>query len=114
MSSNKYFLNGEEITVVDSRTHDVPSNIKTGYLPDGQWVIIKDRKSRIIMKDGEIIREQAKIVLDAVGAEGMNLVTNAPACSKTKVFLEELNINVFVLDKPLMQYLLWILFAGIG
>ena len=99
MSRNKYFLNGEEITVVDSKTHVIPSNIKTGHLPDGQWVIIKDRKSRIIMKDGEIIREQAKIVLDAIGAEGVNLVTNAPVCSKTKVLLEELNIIVFAMDK---------------
>ena len=99
MSRNKYVLNGEEITVVDSKTHVIPSNIKTGHLPDGQWVIIKDRKSRIIMKDGEIIREQAKIVLDAMGAAGVNLVTNAPVCSKTKVFLEELNIIVFAMDK---------------
>ena len=67
--NSQYFINGKKITIVDSKDQGIPANIKTGYLPNGQWVIIKDRKSRIIMKDGHIIREQGKMVIDTVGAK---------------------------------------------
>ncbi len=97
--SSQYFINGQEITIVDSKDRGIPANIKTGYLPNGQWVIIKDRKSRIIMKDGHIIREQGKIVIDTVGAKAVCLGTTAPVCSKTKLFLEESNIAVFSLNQ---------------
>ena len=97
--NSQYFINGKKITIVDSKDQGIPANIKTGYLPNRQWVIIKDRKSRIIMKDGHIIREQGKIVIDIVGAKAVCLGTTASVCSKTKLFLEESNIAVFSLDR---------------
>ena len=61
--------------------------------------IIKDRKSRIIMKDGYLIKEQAEKIIELVGAKEVCLGTTAPVCSKTKLFLERTNIDVFSLDK---------------
>jgi len=58
--NSQYSIDGKEITVVGSEEFDFSSSIKVGKLPNGQWVIIKDGKSRIIMKDGHIIKEQAK------------------------------------------------------
>ena len=99
--NSQYFINGKKITIIDSRDRGIPANIKTGYLPNGQWVIIKDRKSRIIMKDGYIIKEQAKKIIDMVDAKKVCMGTTAPVCSKTKLFLEELDIDVFSLEKIL-------------
>ena len=96
---NHYLMNGEKITVLNSKEKGLPAKIKTGNLPNGIWVIIKDRKSRIIMKDGYLIKEQAEKIIELVGAKEVCLGTTAPVCSKTKLFLEGLNIDVFPLDK---------------
>ena len=96
---NHYLMNGEKITVLDSKEKGLPTNIKTGNLLNGSWVIIKDRKSRIIMKDGYLIKEQAEKIIELVGAKEVCLGTTAPVCSKTKLFLEGSNIDVLSLDK---------------
>ena len=99
--NSKYSIDGKKITVFASEEFGFSSSIKVGKLPNGQWVIIKDRKSRIIMKDGHLIKEQAKIIIDMVDAKKVCMGTTAPVCSKTKLFLEELDIDVFSLEKIL-------------
>ena len=94
-----YLMNGDKITLQDSREYGLPTNIKTGKLSNGVWVIIKDRKSRIIMKDGHLIKEQAEKIIDLCGAKKVCLGTTAPICSKTKLFLEGSNIVVHTLYK---------------
>ena len=49
--------------------------------------IIIDRKSRIIMKDGYRISEQAKSILSMDPDVRIRVATSAPVCSKTKEFL---------------------------
>ena len=49
--------------------------------------IIIDRKSRIIMKDGYRISEQAKSILSMDPDVRIRVATSAPMCSKTKEFL---------------------------
>ena len=49
--------------------------------------IIIDRKSRIIMKDGYRISEQAKSILSMEPGVRIRVATSAPVCSKTKEFL---------------------------
>jgi hypothetical protein len=49
--------------------------------------IIIDRKSRIIMKDGHRISEQAKSILSMDPDVRIRVATSAPVCSKTKEFL---------------------------
>jgi hypothetical protein len=53
--------------------------------------ITKYRKSRIIMKDGKQILEQAAIIREQLGDVKIVLETAAPVCSKTKFFLQSEN-----------------------
>ena len=56
-------------------------------------IIVIDRKSRIIMKDGIKIMDQArKIRLQEKTTIGVK--TNAPVCSKTKQYLQKKGIEV--------------------
>ena len=56
-------------------------------------IIVIDRKSRIIMKDGIKIVDQArKIWLQEKTTIGVK--TNAPVCRKTKQFLQKKGIEV--------------------
>ena len=56
--------------------------------------IVKNRKSRIIMKDGEKILESAKQIQSVSPKTKVSLITNAPVCSKTTKYLFENGIKV--------------------
>ena len=55
--------------------------------------IIIDRKSRIIMKDGKKILDQANAI-QKIKKKAIILLTSAPVCGKTKIFLSENDINI--------------------
>ena len=55
--------------------------------------IIIDRKSRIIMKDGKKILDQANAI-QKIKKKAITLLTSAPVCGKTKIFLFENDINI--------------------
>ena len=55
--------------------------------------IVVDRKSRIIMKDGRRILEQASAIMKT-DIRPVVLLTSAPICGKTKKFLTENNISI--------------------
>ena len=55
--------------------------------------IIIDRKSRIIMKDGHRIVNQAKKI-NTIQASNICLYTSAPVCGKTKEFLKKNDIAI--------------------
>lgn len=58
-------------------------------------VLIKvDRKSRIIMKDGLRFVEIVKKIRKNKKEQKVALLTNAPLCSKTKIFLTKKNISI--------------------
>jgi hypothetical protein len=56
--------------------------------------IIIDRKSRIIMKDGKRILKQAHAIHQINSNMTITVLTSAPVCSKTRVFLLEKNIFI--------------------
>ena len=56
--------------------------------------IIIDRKSRIIMKDGYRISEQAKSILSMDPDVRIRVATSAPVCSKTKEFLLRADVDI--------------------
>tara|TARA_B100001179_G_C18433958_1_gene335860 strand:- start:202 stop:462 length:261 start_codon:yes stop_codon:yes gene_type:complete len=60
----------------------------------GDVVIIKNRKSRIIMKDGYKILKTARTIRKTEKSVKITLQTNAQMCSKTKTFLEKNVITV--------------------
>tara|TARA_B110000014_G_scaffold263879_1_gene262217 strand:+ start:197 stop:454 length:258 start_codon:yes stop_codon:yes gene_type:complete len=75
---------------LSSRTNILQGNKKDFYL-------VIDRKSRIVMKDGYRILKIAKSVLEVEKSSSIDLLTSAPICSKTRVFLSENNIQTKVL-----------------
>jgi len=56
--------------------------------------IIIDRKSRIIMKDGYRISEQAKSIISMDTDVRIRVATSAPVCSKTKEFLLRADVDI--------------------
>jgi len=56
--------------------------------------IIIDRKSRIIMKDGQRIMKQAQAIHQVNSNMIITVLTSAPVCSKTRSFLLEKNIYI--------------------
>ncbi len=60
---------------------------------DRNYYIIKNVKSRIIMKDGKKIVETASIIKNETKKQ-VFLATSAPVCSKTKNYLISKNIQI--------------------
>jgi len=67
------------------------SNVATDS--DNNIYIVKNIKSRIIMKDGLKILALAKKIKTVKNAT-VSLATTAPVCSKTKKYLEENEIKI--------------------
>ena len=80
-----------------------PTKNKVYYMVDlrqdrsGDLLIIIDRKSRIIMKDGIRVLEMVKKINKIDPKKNISVRTSAPICSKTKKLLLENNITT----KPL-------------
>ena len=55
--------------------------------------IIINRKTRIIMKDGRRLLEQANQI-KKVSNKPVSIITTAPVCSKTKAFLSNNNVEI--------------------
>lgn len=83
-----------KLVYVDPSEFNLPS--KTVLIDNGNKsvTLIKKRKSRIIMKDGEKILEIKNKLLKNGVFKSLTLKTNAPLCSKTKKYLEENGITL--------------------
>jgi len=69
-------------------------NIQPSLTKNNKIAIVKNRKSRIIMKDGLKILEMANQIKQMEKTARVVLITNAPVCGKTKAYLEGRNILV--------------------
>ena len=70
----------------------IPTQTKIAVDDRRAYYIIKNIKSRIIMKDGKKILEIAKIIKTQKKTE-VFLATTAPVCSKTREYLKENKIE---------------------
>jgi len=96
-----YYIENREILLIDPKKFGLSPRTAIGQLSQNRFVIIKDRKSRIIMKDGKQIFEQVNLIQDKEPKSKISLATNAPVCSKTTVFLQERKIDILSLEKQL-------------
>lgn len=80
--------------LIDPKLFGLPPLTKLKQVGTNQFDIVIQRKSRIIMKDGEGILAKANKIKHHVPAAKVSLKTSAPVCSKTKTFLEEHGISV--------------------
>ena len=82
-----------EIKQIDPSTLGLSKRIQVAKGKDRSYYIIKNIKSRIIMKDGKKIVETASIIKKQTNKR-VFLATTAPVCSKTKTYLESKNIHI--------------------
>ncbi|MCG8336223.1 MAG: hypothetical protein MJE63_17085 [Proteobacteria bacterium] len=61
---------------------------------DNTFVIVMNRKSRIIMKDGNAILQKIEKIRKTYPIARVSVETNAPICSKTKAFLADKKITL--------------------
>ncbi len=79
---------------IDPNLFNLPSSTKLRQIGANQFDIVIQRKSRIIMKDGEGILIKAKKIKEHVPNAKVRLRTSAPVCGKTRSFLKDHNIGV--------------------
>jgi hypothetical protein len=77
---------------IDPSKYGLRKNNKIYRNKAGVIVIVKNRKSRIIMKDGYKLLETAEKIKEVDSNTKIEFLTTAPICSKTKVFLKEKGI----------------------
>ena len=82
---------------IDPKKYNLTSRTTLYKKMDDIFIII-DRKSRIIMKDGYRISEQAKSIWSVDPGICVRVATSAPMCTKTKECLQQVNIEVLELN----------------
>ncbi len=80
--------------IIDPKIFGLPPSTKLIQTGNDQFEIVIQRKSRIIMKDGEGIQAKVNTIKNHVPNAIVSLKTSAPICSKTKIFLEGYGISV--------------------
>ena len=82
-----------QLKQIDSSTLGISKRTQVAEGKDRNYYIIKNIKSRIIMKDGKKIVETASIIRNQTNKQ-VFLATTAPICSKTKIYLKSKNIQI--------------------
>ena len=78
---------------IDSKSVGAPTRSVIGQDNNNHLYIIKNIKSRIIMKDGHKIVEAVKQIKNKTNTS-VSLATTAPVCSKTTRLLNENDIKI--------------------
>ena len=79
---------------IDPTHYNLSSRVDLRQDRSGDLLIIIDRKSRIIMKDGIRVLEMVKKINKTDPKKNISVRTSAPICSKTKKLLLENSIVV--------------------
>jgi len=79
---------------IDPTQYNLSSRVDLRQDRPGDLLIIIDRKSRIIMKDGIRVIEMVKKINKIDPKKNISVRTSAPICSKTKKLLLENSIMV--------------------
>ena len=82
-----------ELKLIEPATVGVSSRIKIGVDINNNYYIVKNIKSRIIMKDGKKINETANTITKKT-KRNVFLATTAPVCSKTTNYLNDKKIKI--------------------
>ena len=77
---------------IDPKTFNLNSRVVVEKRKNALGLVV-NRKSRIIMKDGTRLLEQANQI-KKISKKTVLVFTTAPVCSKTKNFLRENNVEI--------------------
>jgi len=94
-----YFIEKKELLLLDPKVLGLSPRTLIGKISDNNFVLLKDRKSRIIMKDGRQILSQIEIIKSHKPKAKINFATSATVCGKTTKFLYEKGIRIYTLEK---------------
>jgi len=83
--------------LVNPKIYGLSSRIKLLQDEHGSLFLVVDRKSRIIMKDGERIVKIVKNIRKTGQNSKVSLLTSAPVCSKTREQLLKQGIHITAL-----------------
>jgi len=79
---------------LNPKDYNLNSRVVLQQIDNNSIAIVKKRKSRIIMKDGRQILEQANEILKKNPKLNIVLLVSGPVCSKTTKFLAENDIAI--------------------
>ena len=94
-----YFINNKKIEILNSKEYGLSPRTMVGKSDNERIFLIKDRISRIIMKDGRQIFNQIETIKINFQIKNIALATNAPICGKTTKFFAENKVEVHQLVK---------------
>ncbi len=94
-----YYIENKEILLIDPKKFGLSPRTALGQLFQNHFVIIKDRKSKIIMKDGRQLLGQIQQIKKHTPNSKVSLATNAPVCGKTTKYFNEERIKIYHLEK---------------
>tara|TARA_B100000579_G_scaffold144380_1_gene117177 strand:+ start:587 stop:841 length:255 start_codon:yes stop_codon:yes gene_type:complete len=81
------------MVTIDPQKYNLSNRIKLQEGPEGIFIII-NRKSRVVMKDAERILEIVKKIKNVDSKKNVGILSLAPICSKTKIFLLNKKISI--------------------
>jgi len=82
------------IEQVDPKLYGLPPRTVLMKRGPEKFILVVNRKSRIIMKDALAILKKVEKIKEKVPNASVALETNAPVCSKSIEFLEEKDVDV--------------------
>ena len=83
---------------VDPGTFGLPPGTQIELTLKDSYVLVIQRKSRIVMKDGRSILARVAKIKSSVPAAQVEVQTSAPVCSKTRRFLQEHSIAIGAIE----------------
>lgn len=80
--------------LVDSKDFGISSRVSIIKINNNSYGILKKRKSRIIMKDGQQITKIADSIVAVIPDAKISLIISGPICSKTVKYLNSNSIEI--------------------
>ena len=79
---------------IDPRRYNLSPRLNLQQNKLNELFIIIDRKSRVVMKDAHRILEMVNKIQSIEKDRYVSVLTSAPVCSKTRIFLSDNSISV--------------------
>lgn len=79
---------------IDPKQYGLPPRTRLLKKGPKEFILVVNRKSRLIMKDAETIIEKVARIKEKISHASVSLETTAPVCSKSMRFLNENGIKV--------------------
>tara|TARA_B100001123_G_C15336264_1_gene1032935 strand:- start:3091 stop:3441 length:351 start_codon:yes stop_codon:yes gene_type:complete len=86
---------------IDPKKYNLSTRIVL-FKRNNEIIIVLDRKSRIIMKDGHRIIDQFQSIQNIEPGVSVSVFTSAPVCSKTRSYLNKNGIELMDLDELIL------------